>query len=83
MKEHINSVKYNRSTAFGQHMFDENHKFTNLNNDMTIVKTLKKGVELNTREAAEIYLSKNDDKNLNEQNPYGDNVLFSCLRMRT
>lgn len=34
---------------------------------------------MNTREAIEIFLEKDNPKSLNEQSPFGDNVLFSCL----
>lgn len=78
-KEHKNSVRYNRGTAFGNHVFDENHAFTNIDTDMKIIKLENKGIDLFTREAIEIYLKKHDDNNLNEQNPYGDNILFQVL----
>lgn len=77
-KEHKSSVKHGRATAFGSHMFDSDHQFSTIDKDMEIIKLENKGPALNTREALEIFLAKNNILCLNEQSPY-DNVMFNCL----
>lgn len=77
--EHKNSVKYNRSTAFGAHAFNENHSFGPIEDNLKIIKIMNKGTDLNTREAIEIYLGRKNENSLNEQETYGSNAMFSAL----
>lgn len=77
--EHRMSVRYNRPSAFGQHAEDEQHDFGPIEDNMVIIKKMEKGIDLNTAEAIEIFLSKDDVNNLNEQDTNGHNAMFPCL----
>lgn len=77
-KEHKMSVRHNRGTAFGNHAYDNDHAFGTISENLDIIKRENKGMKMTTRECMEIYLNRNNPKNLNEQMEYS-NVLFSCL----
>lgn len=81
-KEHRLSVKYGRASAFGMHAFDSDHPFTKIEDTMQIMKIINKGRDMNTYEAMEIYLERNNPNNLNEQESFGNNPLFHCLAQR-
>lgn len=78
-KEHQQGVKHGRPSAFGTHAFEENHPFNNIEDTLEIVKVIEKGQDLNTYEAIEIFLERNNVNNLNEQETFGNNPLFQCL----
>lgn len=78
-KEHINSVKHGRPSAFGTHAFEADHKFNNIENTLEIIKVMEKSQNLNTYEAIEIFLERNNQDNLNDQETFGNNPMFQCL----
>lgn len=78
-KEHKQSVRHGRPSAFGTHAFDADHKFGNIEDMMEVIKVLDKGQDLNTYEAIEIFIERNNTDNLNEQESFGNNPLFMCF----
>lgn len=78
-KEHQQSIKHGRASAFGTQAYENDHAFNNIEDSLQIIKILNKGRDMNTYEAMEIFLERNNDDNLNEQEMYGNNPLFNCL----
>lgn len=81
-KEHLQGVKHGRPSAFSSHVFEEDHPFKNIEENMEIMTTLSKGQDLDTYEALEIYLSRNNSACLNIQEDYGHNPMFQVLDER-
>lgn len=78
--EHVKGKIRNRPTAFSDHICDNNHGFTNIEQEMKVLHFVAKGRRLNTLEAAEIHLNKSVNiNNLNEQTIFNSNILFSLL----
>lgn len=79
-KEHRMAAKYNKHSSFSEHMLDEDHSFTDLEHDTTVLHFANKSQKLNILESIEIYLDrKNNPNNLNEHTIYNPSVLFSHI----
>lgn len=79
--DHVKGEYRNKHTAFSEHVYNENHKFTNIGQDMEILHKVKNGIKQNTLEALEINLDKVrlNNNNLNEQTHDNFNILFSLI----
>lgn len=78
-KEHRQGIKYGRPSAFSLHAFDEDHPFQDIEDMLDILKVQDKGQDLDTFEAMEIYINKDNPSCLNLQEPYGFNPMFKVL----
>jgi len=79
-KEHRNAVRYNKYSAFCNHIFDNNHHFTNIETDLKILHYENKEKELNIKEAIEIHIAKNNNPlNINDHSLLRQSPLFSIL----
>lgn len=85
-KEHVQAFKSKNVTSMksnvAEHMINENHKFTKIETDMTILDYGSKGNKLDTKEEYHIYCSyKNDPTNIintmqvKKQNPIYEKIL--------
>lgn len=76
--EHRKGDITHRHTAFSDHIYVENHAFTNIDTDMEILHLMNKGRKLNTLEALEITADTQTNKeNLNDHTFINNNILFT------
>jgi hypothetical protein len=77
-KEHVKALHNNTESAFANHLIDSGHTYTDINTNLEILHTHKKGKHLNTLEQYEIYKNTkiNTDNILNEQLQYKSHTLF-------
>lgn len=78
-KEHRRLTTTNPS-AISNHMWEENHKFSKIEDDFKILHFMNKGTKLNILETIEIQNNaKNNDNNLNDLTVINNNILFTLL----
>lgn len=79
-KEHRKGQQNRRPTAFSEHIYEHNHSFTNIKDDMNIVHLAQKSIALNTYEAIESFQDRTQNyDNLNDHTLEKHNVMFSLL----
>lgn len=75
-KEHYKALAWNKYSAFAEHMYNENHSFTSINQDLQILHKQKKGRALNYYEQLEIQIEKSKNtENLNEHSTQPNSIL--------
>lgn len=76
--EHKKGTRRDKPTAFSEHIYDKDHVFTNIKEDMRILHNMSKGRKLNTMESLEIHLDRiSNNDNLNDHTLQRNNVLFT------
>jgi len=79
-KEHRNAIKHNKFSAFCNHIYDENHRFTDIKTDLKILHYENRYKQLNIKEAIEINLAKkHSTNNLNEHTTLRNSPLYNLL----
>lgn len=80
-KEHIKALNNNTESSFASHLIDNNHSYTSIENNMSILHYSKKGHKLNTLEQFEIYKHSKQHKTdiLNEHTHFHSHTLFESL----
>lgn len=86
-KEHIQALKSNNRTSmksnFAEHLLSTNHNYTNLKNNMKILKVLNKGNRMDSTEEYFIYEEnlKNPNHILNSQIPSRNPIFDQILKL--
>lgn len=81
--EHRKGETTLRHTAFSDHIYLENHAFTDIETDMEVLHVMNKGRKLNTLEALEITAdAKTSNANLNDHTFINNNILFTLYNKK-
>lgn len=79
-KEHRKAIQYGKYSAFGEHVYDHKHTFTDIQTDLTILHRENNVKTLRIKEAIEIHLGQRDNPdNLNEHTHLKNSPLFTLL----
>jgi len=79
-KEHINDInKIETKSNYALHIKNEKHKYTDFNNNLTILHKVKKGQNMDRLEELEIYKNKNNSNLLNDKINTKTNKIYELI----